>query len=59
MKAYYTSRESRKGGMEAGTFDTIAWDDAEAALEGTSKMFKMWYVKQGSGFCRVGYWTSR
>ena len=58
-KAYYTSRESRKGGMNAGTFDTIAWDDTEAALEGTSKMFKMWYAKQGSGFCGVGYWTSK
>ena len=39
--------------------DTIAWDDAEAALEGTSKMFKMWYTKQGSGFCGLGHWTSR
>ena len=45
--------------MDAETFDTITWDDAEAALEGTSKMFKMWYAKQGSGFCRVGYWTSK
>ena len=58
-KAYYTSREKRKGGMNAETFDTIAWDDSEAALEGTSKIFKMWYTKQGSRFCGVGYWTSK
>ena len=45
--------------MDADTFDTIAWDDTEAALEGTSKMFKMWYTKQGSGYCKVGYWTSK
>ena len=44
--------------MNTGNFDTIAWDNTEAALEGTSKMFKMWYAKQGSGFCEVGYWTS-
>ena len=55
MKAYYTSRESSKGGMNAGTFDTITWDDTEAALEGTSNMFKMWYAEQGSGFHGVGY----
>ena len=35
-KAYYTSRGSKKGGMDAETFDTIAWDDTETALEGTS-----------------------
>ena len=37
----------------------IPWNDVEAALKGTSKMFKLWYVKQGSGFCGVGYWTSK
>ena len=58
-KAYYTSRESSKGGMNAGTFDTIAWDNTEAALEGMSKMFKICYAKQGSGFCGVGYWMSK
>ena len=58
-KSYYTIRETRKGGMDAETFDTIAWDAVEAALEGTSKVFKMWYEKQGSGFCGVGYWTSK
>jgi len=36
--------------MDAGTFDPIVWDNAEAALEGTNMMFKMWYAKQGSGF---------
>ena len=45
--------------MYTGTFDTITWDKTDAALEGTSKMFKVWYAKQGSGFCGVGYWTSR
>ena len=45
--------------MDAETFDTITWNDVEAALKGTSKMFKMWYAKQGSGFCGVGYWTSK
>ena len=35
-------------------FDTIAWNGAEAAPEGTCKMFKIWYAKQGSGFCGAG-----
>ena len=45
--------------MDAETFDTIAWDNAEAALEGTSEMFKMWYTKQGSGFYGVGHLTRK
>ena len=45
--------------MDAYTFDTIACNGVEAALKGTSKMFKMWYTKQGSGFYGVGYWTSK
>ena len=45
--------------MDAGTFDYIALDYTDEALEGTSKMFKMWYAKQGSGFCGVGYWSRR
>ena len=43
--AYYTSRETRKGGMVAETFDTIAWNNVEAALKGTCKMFKIWCAK--------------
>ena len=43
--------------MGADTFDIIAWDDTEAALEGTSKMFKMWYATEGSVFCGIGYRT--
>ena len=31
----------RKGGMDAEVFGMIAWNDVEAALKGTSKMFKM------------------
>ena len=58
-KAYHTSREMRKDGMDAETFDTIAWNCVEAALKGTSRIFKMRYLKQGSGFCGVGYWTSK
>ena len=58
-KTYYTSREKRKGGMDAETFDMIAWNDVEAALKGTTTMFKMSYVKHGSGFYRMGYWTSK
>ena len=45
--------------MDAEVFDMIAWDNVEAALKGTSEMFKMWHVKQGSGFCGVGYWISK
>ena len=59
VKAYYISRETGKGGMDTNIFDTIAWNEVEAALEGTSKMFKMLYAKQGSGFCKVRYWTSK
>ena len=58
-KTYYTSRETRKVRMDAETFDAITWNNAAAALEGTSNMFKMWYVQQGSGFCGVGYLTSK
>ena len=58
-KACYTSRETRKGRMDAETFETITWNDAEAALEGTRKMFKTWYAKHGSGFCGLEYWTSK
>ena len=45
--------------MRAEVFDTVAWDDISKALEGISKMFKMWYAKQGLGYCGVGYWTSK
>ena len=48
-----------KGVMDAETFDMIAGNDVEAALKGTSKMFKIWYAKQGSDFCGVGYWTRK
>ena len=54
VNAYYTIREKRKGGMDAETVETNTLEHAEAALERTSKMFKMWYAKQGSGFCGVG-----
>ena len=37
----------------------IAWNDVEAALKRTSKMFKIWYAKQGSGFYGMGYCTSK
>ena len=50
-KQYYTTRERRKGGMDEETFDLIAWDDVERGLRGTSKMFKVWHAKQGSGYC--------
>ena len=45
--------------MDAEIFDLNAWNDVEAALKGTSKIFRMWYAKQGSGFFGVGYWTSK
>ena len=45
--------------MDAEVFEMIAWNDREAALKGTSEMFKMWYAKQGSGFYGVGYLTSK
>ena len=38
--------------MDTEVFDIISWNDVEAALKGTSKMFKMWHAKQGSGFYR-------
>ena len=41
-------REIWKDGMAAETFDTVAWNDVEAAQEGTSKMVKIWYAKQGA-----------
>ena len=37
----------------------IAWNDVGAALKGTRKIFKMWYAKQRSDFCGVGYWTHK
>ena len=56
---YYASRPVQKGGMRHEVFDMVAWDDVEAALKQRSKMYKMWYAKQGSGFCGVGFWTSK
>ena len=44
--------KKRKSGMDTEVFDIISWNDVEAALKGTSKMFKMWHAKQGSGFYR-------
>ena len=58
-REYYAEIPASKGGMRAEIFDTIAWDDTGRALEGRSKTYKMWYAKQGSGFCGVGYWTSK
>ena len=37
----------------------IALKNVAAALEERSKMIMMWHMKQGSGFCWVGYWTSK
>ena len=45
--------------MRREVFDTVAWGDVVEALKERSKMFKMWYTKQGSGFCGVGYWASK
>ena len=58
-REYYASRPAQKGGMRREVFDTVAWGDVVEALKERSKMFKMWYAKQGSGFCGVGYWTSK
>ena len=41
VNAYHTIREKRNGNMDVETFETITWDNTEAALKGTSKMFKM------------------
>ena len=59
MRDCYAERPASKKGTRPEIFDTIAWKDVTKALEGRSKMFKMWYAKQGSGFCGVGYWTSK
>ena len=58
-REYYASRPAQKGGMRREVFDTVAWGDVVEALKERSKMFKMWYAKQGSRFCGVGYWTSK
>ena len=50
-RKYYVSRPAQKGGMRRKVFDTVAWGDVAEALKERSKMFKMWYAKQGSGFC--------
>ena len=41
--------------MGRDTFNTVAWDNIEAFLKGTSKIYKTWYAKQGLGFFKVGY----
>ena len=48
-----------KDGMRQEVFETVAWDDIAAALKEQINIFKMWYAKQGSNFCGVGYWTSK
>ena len=45
MRNYYAERPASKGGMRCEIFDTIAWKNVTKALEGKSKMFKMWYAK--------------
>ena len=57
--AYYTHQEKRKRGVDAENFDIVACDNVETVLKRTSKMFKMWHAKQGSGFCSVRYWRSK
>ena len=45
--------------MDIETFLSISWEDIDAAMKSTSKMYKLWYAKQGCGYCGVGHWTSR
>ena len=45
--------------MKVETFDMVAWDNVETTLKEASKMFKMWHINQGSGFCGVGYWARK
>ena len=45
--------------MRPEVFDMMTWGNVAEALKERSKMFKMWYAKQGSGFCGVTYWTSK
>ena len=59
VREYHASRPAQKGGMRREMFDTVAWGDVTEALKDRSKMFKMWYAKQGTGFCGVGCWTSK
>ena len=59
VKAYYTGREKRKGGMDVAVFDMVAWDDVKFTPKRTSKILKMWHAKQGSESCGVGYWTNK
>ena len=59
LREYYASRPAQKGGMRRDVFDTVAWGDVAEALPERSNMFKMWYAKQDSGFCGVGYWASK
>ena len=44
-KDFYTTREKSKGGMDKETFSSIAWEDIDAAMKSTSKMYKLWYAK--------------
>ena len=41
--------------MRPEVFDMVAWGDVAEALKERSKMFKMWYAKQGPGFAE---WVS-
>ena len=50
-RVHYASRPAQKGGMRREVFDAVAWGDMAEALKEQSKMFRMWYAKQGSGFC--------
>ena len=56
---FYTTREKSKGSMDEETFSSIAWEDIDTAMKATSKMYKLWYAKQGCGYYGVGHWTSR
>ena len=51
----FVGRPARKGGMRHKVSDMVALDNMAEALDDRSEMFRMWYAKQGSGFCGLGF----
>ena len=49
----------KEGLLDKKVFDQIAWDDLDDFLSKKPPMYKLWYGKQGSGYCGTGKWLHR
>ena len=53
-KFYATPNKKGKIIMETRVFDTVDWEAINLSLSDKPQMYKLWYGKQCSGWCRTG-----